>query len=140
MNHLISVLEKQCHHVEQLYELANNVRLALLSRDPEALVALITHKEQLLRTIQNLDLKLKELGLAEHKEAQNVQVWVHKIQDTLINCQRLNDNNQAMIETSMASLNRLKKILIQSRHQDTLTYTGKGQPHTTASAGESIEA
>ena len=137
---LKKTIKQQLSQVSQLLDMTEQTRAALIARDMERLHDLIKKEESLLQDIRKTDKKIAELPDKSVLTEAPFKEDILQIKGLLERCQMLNNANQDYIDMSLGALNRLKKILITSRNQNSLTYTDKGQPHTVASSGESIEA
>lgn len=137
---ITELLSTQHQQVQQLLVLTEKTHHALLERDMITLSQLISEEEQLLISIAETDQKTQEHPDLDLLKSDTCQEQVKEIKSILSTCQRFNQVNQEHIDMSLGALNRLKKILVTNRNQNSLTYTDKGQPHTIASSGESIEA
>ena len=141
MSHeLKNTIKQQLSQVTQLLDMTEKTREALLARDMDALHELIKKEEQLLHLIRKTDQTIAQVTDKSTLTKEPFKDDILQIKALLKRCQMLNSANQDYIDMSLGALNRLKKILITSRNQNSLTYTDKGQPHTLASSGESIEA
>tara|TARA_B100001094_G_C18191170_1_gene807346 strand:+ start:2635 stop:3060 length:426 start_codon:yes stop_codon:yes gene_type:complete len=141
MNQALSeAIKKQLSQVTQLLDMTEKTREALLARDMDTLHDLIQKEEELLNQIRKIDDTIAKLPDKSVLTEAPFKEDIVQIKGLLQRCQMLNSANQDFIDMSLGALNRLKKILITNRNQNSLTYTDKGQPHTIASSGESIEA
>jgi flagellar biosynthesis/type III secretory pathway chaperone len=139
MSTLTNLLEQQISELQVLHQVVQEIRTALLNRDLEKVGQLSQKEEQLLMNIQQYD-----GNIALHPDHSKLKEppWdaqVNTAQTLLEQCRLINQANRDHVEINLASMNRLHQLLVTNRHQDSLTYTDKGQPHTSASSGQSIE-
>ncbi|MCG9755920.1 flagellar protein FlgN [Shewanella insulae] len=114
---------------------------ALIAQDADQLLHLANEKAQLLNEI-----KLGDTELAAHPElgrlTQEPQLitQIDDAKQALAECKQLNEQNAALIEHSMASVNRFSQALQASRNANSLTYDGKGKTSTISTLGNNLKA
>jgi flagellar biosynthesis protein FlgN len=137
---IITLLNQQQQHLDELLLLLRQELAALASRDITALEQLTTAKSTLLQQLQQTD---QALAQAPELEQCKQQDWfkqhVAELDKQLEQCRRHNDINQQTLEQSQLTLARFKTELLSSRGKSGLTYTSKGKP-AVDSKGKGIKA
>jgi len=123
---LTALLNSQLSCVEQLDNILDIEKQALVDRDHEAIEAIAQKKESFF-------LKLIEIDndIAQHLDQQALPEALNaikqKISDIAEICQQKNLENGRAIVLSINSINRLQRSILQKRAGNTLTYGAKGK-------------
>lgn len=132
-------LTLQLNCVEQLQQVLNTEKQALIDRNHEKIEQFAQQKEQLLLKLNEIDQQIK-LQLPHQQLPQLLQPLKLKIATTIEQCHLQNQENGHAITLSLNSLNRLQRSLVQKRSGNAMTYNAKGKTRGTSSSGGYVSA
>lgn len=107
-----------------------DTELKLISaRDAEALLKLVEEKLQVLELVQEQDVKVAELYNAETVISENTEALLNQAKQLLEDCKFSTNVNAKAVEQGQLRLEHLRKLLIEVRNKESLTYdkTGRAQ-------------
>jgi flagellar biosynthesis/type III secretory pathway chaperone len=137
---IITLLNEQKQHLDELLSLLRQELAALANRDISQLEQISSAKSALLEQLQHTDSVLAQAPELESCKQQDwFKLQVASVDEQLELCKRQNDVNQLTLEQSQLTLARFKTELLASRGKSGLTYTNKGKP-TVDAKGKSIKA
>ncbi|WJG10544.1 flagellar protein FlgN [Aliiglaciecola sp. LCG003] len=130
MKNLISILEKQKGHFDQLIELLDSELHLISSRDAEALIHVINDKTELLEQISVTDKAVESAFELAEDPMQNAQVieLFKQINLNLSQCKFRTEINQKAVEQGQLRLEHLRSLLLESRAKESMTYDKSGKP------------
>lgn len=136
---LTEFLNTQLNCLEQLLNILDIEKLALVDRDHEKIATLAQRKESLLLKLNELD-----QNIGEHLAQQALPEHLHSIKDKITEqaqlCQQKNQENGRAIDLSINSLNRLQRSIIQKRSGNSMTYNAKGKTRGSGSSNGYVSA
>ena len=140
MSQLVSTLQQQCENMQMLQQLLDNELHLISTREPEALMKLVTEKEQLLEKIQQLDGDINQLyNQQQGTDEQVVQELAEKLKSLLSECQYRTEINRKAVEQGQLRIEHLRNLLLESRAKESMTYNSYGKTHSGRS-GKGISA
>jgi len=107
-----------------------DTELKLISaRDAEALLKLVEEKLQVLELVQEQDVNVAELYNAETVISENTEALLNQAKQLLEDCKFSTNVNAKAVEQGQLRLEHLRKLLIEVRNKESLTYdkTGRAQ-------------
>ena len=107
-----------------------DTELKLISaRDAGALLKLVEEKQEVLEAIQQQDIVVAELYQAASEIAQDTQTLLSQAKQLLEDCKFSTNVNAKAVEQGQLKLEHLRKLLIETRNKESLTYdkTGRAQ-------------
>ncbi len=141
MDQIAQLLERQLSLLSHLSEVINNESTALSEQDTDALLILAQKKSECLTQLQINDSQLSTPENAEViKQTESLLSLADQAKAKMRECQQANQENSALIEHNLASINRLSHALQASRNAFSLTYDDKGKTSTISTLGNNIEA
>ncbi|MFV7784370.1 MULTISPECIES: flagella synthesis protein FlgN [Shewanella] len=141
MTQITDIIANQHKLLDNLKQTIESEKAALIAQDADQLLRLANEKAELLNEI-----KLGDIELAAHPELGRLTqepaliALVDDAKQALAECKQLNEQNAALIEHSMASVNRFSQALQASRNANSLTYDGKGKTSTISTLGNNLKA
>jgi len=138
-DNLSHFLTLQLNAIEQLQQVLNVEKQALIDRDHEKIEILAQQKQQLLVSLNEADQQLAQL-LDSQPLPQQLQPIKLKITAIVEHCHEQNQQNGRAIDLSINSLNRLQRSLIQKRAGNAMTYNAKGKTRGTGSSSGYVSA
>ncbi|MCE9686668.1 flagellar protein FlgN [Shewanella sp. AS16] len=141
MTELLELVELQFAQLTSLKDIVLKEKAALAEQDADTLLALASSKSHCLGELSTNDQRIaahpdKALLGSVPELSQKIASAKH----LLAECQQLNEQNAALIELSLASLNRFSQALQVSRNATSLTYNDKGRTSTISSLGNKLKA
>jgi len=136
---LTEFLNTQYNCIEQLQNILDIEKQALVDRDHEKIEALAHQKESFLVKLNEIDQLIAE-HLAEQPLPEQLHPLKQKITETAQQCQTKNQENGRAIDLSINSLNRLQRSIIQKRSGNSMTYNAKGKTRGAGSSNGYISA
>ncbi len=141
MTDIVTLIDLQQDHLENLKTLIEAEKGALENQDAELLLSLANQKAQLLRSLQDNDTRLSNHQEADKlNEDTELRSRVEQAKQLLAQCQELNSANSHLIELNIASINRLSQALQASRNTNSMTYDDKGKTSSISSLGNDLKA
>ena len=107
-----------------------DTELKLISaRDAGSLLKLVEEKQQVLEAIEQQDTVVSELYQAESAISESTQALVNQAKQLLEDCKFSTNVNAKAVEQGQLKLEHLRKLLIETRNRESLTYdrTGRAQ-------------
>lgn len=141
MDSITEIVTNQHKLLSSLKAIIEAEKTALIAQNADQLLAVANDKAKLLDEIKSGDDRLSlhpENSLLKSDETLISLVTLTK--QTLAECKQLNAQNAALIEHSMASINRFSQALQASRNASSLTYDGKGRTSTISTLGNNLKA
>ena len=141
MDSITEIVTNQHKLLSSLKAIIEAEKTALIAQNADQLLAVANDKAKLLDEIKSGDDSLSlhpENSLLKSDETLISLVTLTK--QTLAECKQLNAQNAALIEHSMASINRFSQALQASRNASSLTYDGKGRTSTISTLGNNLKA
>lgn len=105
-----------------------DAELQLISaRDAEALLKIVDEKRQVLETIQQQDAIVAECYQAEPTVSESTQSLLEQAKQLLEDCKFSTNVNAKAVEQGQLKLEHLRKLLIEVRNKESLTYDKAGR-------------
>ncbi len=136
---LTEFLKTQHHCIEQLDNILDIEKQALVDREHETIETLAQQKESLLHKLNELDQQIGE-HLAQQPLPEHLHPIKQKITELAQLCQQKNLENGRAIDLSINSLNRLQRSIMQKRSGNSMTYNAKGKTRGAGSSSGYISA
>lgn len=141
MNSITDIITNQHKLINSLKATIDAEKAALIAQNADQLLAIANDKAKLLDEIKSGDDRLSLHPENSHLKSDEPLIsLVNLTKKTLDECKQLNAQNEALIEHSMASINRLSQALQASRNASSLTYDGKGKTSTISTLGNNLKA
>ncbi|QYK00341.1 flagella synthesis protein FlgN [Shewanella psychrotolerans] len=141
MDSITDIITNQHKLLNSLKATIEAEKTALIAQNADQLLAVANDKAKLLDEIKSGDDRLSlHPENAMLKTDETLLNLVTLTQQTLAECKLLNSQNAALIEHSMASINRFSQALQASRNASSLTYDGKGRTSTISTLGNNLKA
>lgn len=122
------LIDKQLTQLQQLEVVIDQEKEILQQQNPENLVDITEKKNQLLLTIQELDLKFEQSILFKQEKSQGLfDDKLAVIEEILLRCKDKNHINGQIIAQSQLSVERMKTSLLQNHNKASMTYDKKGK-------------
>lgn len=121
-------LNQQLNNIQQLVELLHAEKNTLQQHVPSELIKISEQKSNLLTAIDTLDKQCKQL--ADYKTYITLPAYselLTLINDSLKECQKLNNINGTIIDHSALAIERMQNKLLENRSRNSITYTNKGK-------------
>jgi len=119
-------LQQQIELLQTLKKCLDSELELVVSRDADALMALVNEKEKLLNAIDENDALLRSAPL-ELSQAQSELVETGK--QLLQDCQKQTQVNALVVEKNQLRLQRIRNMMVSARNKESMTYTNKGKTH-----------
>lgn len=141
MNSITDIIALQHKLLNNLKATIEAEKAALIAQNADQLLSLANDKAKLLDEITSVDerLSLHPENSALRSDPKLLKL-VNITKQALAECKQLNAQNAALIEHSMASINRFAQALQASRNASSLTYDGKGRTSTISTLGNNLKA
>ena len=131
MQSLLSMLDSQIAHLENLAVLLDKELHLISSRNAEELMTLLKEKEETLESIQAIDSEIHrhyQSQLSAENRSEDVQARLDQAQKCLEQCQYQTQINQTAVEQGQLRLTHLRNLMLEVRDKESLTYDKKGKP------------
>jgi len=123
---LAEFLNNQLSYVEQLDNILDVEKQALVDRDHETIEAIAQQKKSLFLKLSEVDKAIGQL-LDQQALPDTFHPLKQKIIDKILTCQQKNQQNGRAIELSINSINRLQRSILKKRAGHSMTYNAKGK-------------
>lgn len=123
---LSEAVKEQIALLTKLKTLLDNELQLISARDAEALLKLVEEKQQVLESIQQQDAIVAELYQAE-SVSENVRALLNQAKHLLEACKFSTNVNAKAVEQGQLKLEHLRKLLIEVRNKESLTYDKAGR-------------
>ena len=129
---LSDALKQQIALLTQLKQLLDNELQLISARDAEALLKLVQSKQKTLDQIQQQDHIVAALYQANDTHSEEIQSLVAQSKQILEECKFGTSVNAKAVEQGQLRLEHLRKLLIEVRSKESMTYdkTGRAQGGT----------
>jgi len=124
---LNAAVKKQIALLTQLKTFLDNELQLITARDAEALLKLVEEKQQVLETIQQQDAVVAEFYEAETTVTEPTQALLEQAKQLLEDCKFSTNVNAKAVEQGQLKLEHLRKLLIEVRNKESLTYDKAGR-------------
>jgi len=124
---LNAAVKKQIALLTQLKTFLDNELQLITARDAEALLKLVEEKRQVLETIQQQDAVVAEFYEAETTVTEPTQALLEQAKQLLEDCKFSTNVNAKAVEQGQLKLEHLRKLLIEVRNKESLTYDKAGR-------------
>ena len=124
---LNAAVKEQIALLTQLKTLLDTELQLITARDAEALLKLVEEKRQVLETIQQQDAVVAELYEAETSVTDTTQALLEQAKQLLEDCKFSTNVNAKAVEQGQLKLEHLRKLLIEVRNKESLTYDKAGR-------------
>lgn len=129
MSTLVAALNQQCENLKALHDMLERELQLIAGRDPEALLALVAEKSDLLDSIQALDAETaKQFPSAQKQEELSFEEnkLVNQSRDLVEKCKYSTAINQKAVEQGQVKLAHLRQLIVDVRAKESLTYDKSG--------------
>ncbi|MCY7294557.1 flagellar export chaperone FlgN [Alteromonas sp. a30] len=129
---LSEALKQQITLLSQLKQLLDNELQLITARDAEALLKLVENKQTTLDDIQQQDQVISSLYDANAQYPEEVETLFAQAKQLLEECKYGTKVNAKAVEQGQLRLEHLRKLLIEVRSKESMTYdkTGRAQGGT----------
>lgn len=130
MARLTDNLQLQITALQQLSGLLESELHLISSRDAEGLMKVVEQKQSLLDQIQDLDTQIKQdyqQLSAQEQQASDLQAKFEQATTLLKDCQYRTEINQKAVEQGQLRLEHLRKLLLEVRAKENMTYDKSGK-------------
>lgn len=124
---LNTAVKEQIALLTQLKTFLDTELQLITARDAEALLKLVEEKRQVLETIQQQDAVVAELYEAETTVTEPTQALLEQAKQLLEDCKFSTNVNAKAVEQGQLKLEHLRKLLIEVRNKESLTYDKAGR-------------
>lgn len=136
---LSEALKQQITQLSELKQLLDNELQLITARDAEALLKLVENKQSTLNKIQEQDVVIASLYDAKMAYPEDVQNMLADAKELLEACKYGTQVNAKAVEQGQLRLEHLRKLLIETRNKESMTYDKSGRAQGGSSLG-SIKA
>lgn len=130
---LTEVVAKQIELLSKLKELLDNELQLISTRDAEALLNLVEQKQQVLDEIQEQDQRINKLYDPASPKSDDVSALFEQAKSLLEDCKYSTEVNAKAVEQGQLRLEHLRKLLIETRNRESMTYDKSGRAQGTSS-------
>lgn len=135
-------IQQQVTYLKQLSALLDTELHLISSRDPEGLLKVVEQKQVLLDKVHALDNQIDHDYSTlnpQQKDQPEIQSLFEQARHQLKECQYRTEINQKAVEQGQLRLEHLRKLLLETRAKENLTYDKKGRANA-AIGGKGISA
>ena len=129
-------IKKQINNCQNLLNITNQLREALLESKTAEIEILIKEKEKALINIKMTDQNIQNIKNQNPSILDNHKEQITSIKNTMEKCKAINNANLNLIANSVKSLNRLKKVITQAKNNLGLVYNKQGQTEIIGDSSE----
>lgn len=136
---LNGALKQQITLLSELKQHLDNELQLITARDAEALLKLVENKQAILDNIQEQDVLIASLYDANTEYPEDTQTMLTHAKELLEACKYGTQVNAKAVEQGQLRLEHLRKLLIETRNKESMTYDKSGRAQGGSSLG-SIKA
>lgn len=124
---LIAAVQQQIDLLSKLKALLDNELQLITARDAEALLKLVEEKQKVLELIEKQDAVVTELYQGQSSVSDELQSLLNTAKQLLEDCKFSTNVNAKAVEQGQLKLEHLRKLLIEVRNKESLTYDKAGR-------------
>ncbi|UAA39468.1 flagellar protein FlgN [Paraneptunicella aestuarii] len=124
---LTEVITQQIALLSKLKMLLDSELQLISTRDAEALLNLVEQKQKVLNEIQEQDQRISELYDPNKPQSDEVSALFEQAKSLLEDCKYSTEVNSKAVEQGQLRLEHLRKVLIEARNRESMTYDKSGR-------------